>query len=52
MQNYTYAALLYFDEAQNVKKRYLYITYFTNKNGKMLHELQLLIILIYISPRL
>ena len=50
MQNYTYAALLYFDEAQNVKKNY--ITYFTNKNGKMLHELQLLIILIYISPRL
>ena len=25
MQNYTYAALLYFDEAQNVKKKYLYI---------------------------
>ena len=51
MQNYTYAALLYFDEAQNVKKN-IYIRYFTNKNGKMLHELQLLIILIYISPRL
>ena len=51
MQNYTYAALLSFDKAQNVKKK-IYITYFTNKNDKMLHELQLLIIQIYISPRL